>query len=377
MSDQNKMQQSAPSAAGLENEVKKPKIALLFPGQGSQKVGMGKAFFDSVPAAKAVFDEANEALGFSLSKLIFEGPEEELQLTENTQPAILAVSVAVYRALEPKLKSRDLKVCFAAGHSLGEYSAHVAAGTFSFADAVKTVRARGQFMQGAVPVGEGAMAAILGLSYERVNDVCAQVSDELTPPPPDDPSDPSEQSQAAREALADPMNPASTLAEAASRVSAVVAPANINSPEQIVISGDKASVERAAELCKEAGAKRALMLSVSAPFHCALMQPAQERLANALESVAFEDPCFDVICNVDARTVRRGADARDTLIRQVTGAVRWVECIEQLKCCGATHFVEVGPGRVLTGLNRQIDRGLVTGNVEDPAGLTKVLEMLA
>ena len=377
MSDQNEIQQSAPSPANTETETKQTKIAFLFPGQGSQSVGMGKAFYENAPAAKAVFEEADEVLGFPLSKLIFEGPEEELRLTENTQPAILTMSIAAFRTLEPALKARDLKVSLAAGHSLGEYSAHVAAGTFTFADAVKAVRARGQYMQSAVPVGEGAMAAILGLSYEKVNDICAQVSDEMTAAPPEDPGSPESQTQAAREALSDPMNPASTLAEAASRVSAVVAPANINSPEQIVISGDKASVERAAELCKEAGAKRTVMLPVSAPFHCALMQPAQEKLATALESVAFEDPCFDVICNVDARSVKRGPDARDTLIRQVTGAVRWVECIEQLKCCGATHFLEVGPGRVLTGLNRQIDRELVTANVEDPAGLAKVLAMFA
>ncbi|HLI77023.1 MAG TPA: ACP S-malonyltransferase [Acidobacteriaceae bacterium] len=377
MSDQNVDQQSTPQADSNANRTGSVKIALLFPGQGSQTVGMGRAFYDGVPAAKAVFDEADEALGFPLSKLIFEGPDEELKLTENTQPAILTMSIAVWRALEPELKARGLEVCFAAGHSLGEYSAHVAAGTFSFAHAVKTVRARGQFMQAAVPVGEGAMAAILGLPYEKVNDLCAQVSDELTPPPPEDPADPTEQTAAAREALADPANPASSIAEAASRVSAVVSPANINSPEQIVISGSKDAVERAAALCKEAGAKRTVMLPVSAPFHCALMQPAQERLGSELERVAFENPRFEVICNVDARGVHRGADARDTLIRQVTGAVRWVECIEALRSCGATHFLEVGPGRVLSGLNRQIDRSLVTANVEDPAGLEKVLGMFA
>ncbi len=375
MSDEN-VASPAPSLADAASpEPTKPKIALLFPGQGSQFVGMGRAFYDSVPAAKAVFDEADEVLGFPLSRLIFEGPEDDLKLTENTQPAILTVSVAVWRALEPELAGRGVKVCFAAGHSLGEYSAHVAAGTFRFAHAVKTVRVRGQFMQAAVPVGQGAMAAILGLPYEKVNDLCAQVSDELTPPPPEDPADPTEQTAAAREALTDPDNPASTPTEAASRVSAVVSPANINSPEQIVISGEKEAVERAAALCKEAGAKRTVMLPVSAPFHCALMQPAQENLANALESVAFEDPQFEVMSNVDARGIKRGPDARDTLIRQVTGAVRWVECIENLRECGVTHFLEVGPGRVLSGLNRQIDRSLVTANVEDPAGLQKVLEL--
>ena len=338
---------------------------------------MGHAFFESSPAARAVFEEADDALGFSLSRLIFEGPEADLKLTENTQPAILTASVAVWRALEPELKNRNLSPCFAAGHSLGEYTAHVAAGTFSFADAVRTVRSRGQLMQSAVPVGQGAMAAILGLTYDVVNDLCAQVSDELTAPPPEDPSDPSDQTAAARDALADPFNSASTLAEAASRVSAVVAPANINSPEQIVISGDLDAVTRAAALCKENGAKRTVMLPVSAPFHCALMQPAQEGLATQLESVAFHDPCFPIVCNADARFIRRGPDARDTLIRQVTGAVRWVECIQLLAATGATHFLEVGPGKVLSGLNRQIDRSLVSVNVDDPASLEKALTLFA
>ncbi len=352
-----------------------PKLALLFPGQGSQTVGMGRAFFESFPAARAVFEEADEALGFALSKLIFDGPEDDLKLTEHTQPAILTVSIAIWRVLAPELAARNLSVYFAAGHSLGEYSAHVAAETFSFADAVCAVRMRGRLMQSAVPVGQGAMAAILGLSYDDVNDLCARVSDELTAPPPEDPSNPSEQTAAARDALSDPFNPASTLAEAASRVSAVVSPANINAPEQIVISGETAAVARAAALCKEAGAKRTVNLPVSAPFHCALMQPAQEGLTTQLESVSFADPLFPVVCNVDARPVRRGPDARDTLIRQVTGAVRWVECIQQLQTSGATHFLEVGPGRVLAGLNRQIDRALVTASIEDPASLEKALAL--
>ena len=195
--------------------------------------------------------------------------------------------------------------------------------------------------------------------------------------PPADPADPGEQSAAARDALSNPFNPASTPSEAASRVSAVVAPANMNSPEQIVISGNTEAVQRAAALCKEAGAKRTVMLPVSAPFHCALMQPAQEGLANHLESVAFSDPGFTVVCNVDARSIRRGPDARDTLIRQVTGAVRWVECIQQLQGCGATHFLEVGPGRVLSGLNRQIDPTLKTASVDDPASLEKALSIFA
>jgi [acyl-carrier-protein] S-malonyltransferase len=358
------------------------RIALLFPGQGSQSVGMGRAFYDNSPAARAVFEEADDALNFPLSRLIFEGPEDALKLTENTQPAILTVSIAALRALEPELKSRILAIAFAAGHSLGEYSAHVAAGTFTFADAVRTVRSRGQFMQSAVPASQGAMAAILGLPAERINDICARVSDELTQPPPDDPSNPSAQAAAAVDALRNPSNPAATPTEAASRVSAVVAPANLNSPDQTVISGSTAAVERAAALCKEAGAKRAVMLPVSAPFHCKLMQPAQEQLAAALESIVFNDSAFPVAANVDARLLHRGPEVRDALIRQVTGAVRWVECIQLLQQSGATHFIEVGPGRVLSGLNRQIlksetARAFATTNVEDPASLEKTLAILS
>ncbi|HEX4154316.1 MAG TPA: ACP S-malonyltransferase [Acidobacteriaceae bacterium] len=358
-----------------------PQLALLFPGQGSQTVGMGRALYDSSPAARAVFDEADAALNFPLSKLIFEGPEEDLKLTENTQPAILTVSIAALRALSPELKSRNLSIAFAAGHSLGEYTAHVAAGTFTFADAVRTVRARGQFMQSAVPAGQGAMAAILGLPAERINDICARVSDELTQTPPDNPANPSEQAAAAIDALHDPANPALTPTEAASRVSAVVSPANLNSPDQVVISGSKEAVERAAALCKEAGAKRTVMLPVSAPFHCKLMQPAQEQLASALEAISFADPLFPVAANVDARLLHRGPEVRDALIRQVTGPVRWVECIQLLQQSGATHFIEVGPGKVLSGLNRQIlktetARALITTNVEDPASLEKTLALL-
>jgi [acyl-carrier-protein] S-malonyltransferase len=361
-----------PTPAPVETPIT-PSIALLFPGQGSQTVGMGRALYDAFPAARAVFEEADDALGFALSDIIFNGPEDTLKLTEHTQPAILTVSVAAFRVLEPELKSRGLSVALAAGHSLGEYSAHVAAGTFSFADAVRTVRSRGQFMQSAVPPGEGAMAAILGLPADQINDLCARVSDELTQAPPRDPANPTAQAFAAVDAVTDPANPASTPAEAASRVSAVVSPANLNSPDQTVISGSKTAVERAAELCKEAGAKRTIMLQVSAPFHCALMLPAQERLASTLESVAFHDPSFPVAANVDARLMTRGPEVRDALIRQVIGPVRWVECIELLRQSGVTHWIEIGPGKVLTSLNRQIDRALATANVEDPASLEKAL----
>jgi [acyl-carrier-protein] S-malonyltransferase len=353
------------------------RIALLFPGQGSQNVGMGRALYDAFPAARAVFEEADDALSFALSDIIFNGPEDQLRLTEHTQPAILTVSIAAQRVLEPELASRNLSIAFAAGHSLGEYSAHVAAGTFSFADAVRTVRSRGQFMQTAVPAGEGAMAAILGLPAERVNDICAAVSDELTQPPPPDATDPIAQAEVVLDAITDPANPTTDPVEAAARVSAVVSPANLNSPDQIVISGSKDAVELAAERCKAAGAKRAVMLQVSAPFHCALMQPAEDELANTLESIPFHDPCFPVAANVDARLLVRGSEIRDALIRQVTGAVRWVECIQLLRQNGATHFIEVGPGKVLTGLNRQIDRGLTTLNVEDPASLEKTLASFA
>jgi [acyl-carrier-protein] S-malonyltransferase len=325
-------------------------IALLFPGQGSQSVGMGRDLYDNFAAARAVFEEADEALGFALSKVIFEGPEETLRLTEHTQPAILTVSTAAARVLT----EAGVTAAMAAGHSLGEYSAHVAAGTLSFADAVRAVRLRGRYMQQAVPAGEGAMAAILGLDPELIRVICEQVEDKLTPLPGDP--------------------------EVLNFVpgSAVVAAANLNSPGQTVISGAKAAVERAAELCKQAGAKRAVMLPVSAPFHCKLMQPAQESLARDLAALEFRDPTFPVAANVSATLIATGDAARSALIAQVTGAVRWVECIELLAAQGATQFIEVGPGRVLSGLLKQIQGKDATAalNVEDSASLEKTLAAL-
>lgn len=308
-------------------------IAFLFPGQGSQSVGMGRDLVEKFPAAKAVFEEADDALGYSLSQLCIEGPEDQLKLTEYTQPAILTVSVAAARVLA----DHGVTATMAAGHSLGEYSAHVAAGTLTFADAVRTVRLRGQFMQEAVPQGKGGMSAILGLDAGRIGELCQQASDEHN---------------------------------------CIVAPANMNAPEQTVISGEASAVTRAGELCKEAGAKRVVPLPVSAPFHCKMMEPAAERLAAELERVVILDPQIPVASNIDARMISRRADVRDCLIRQVTGAVRWVECIELLKTSGATTFIEVGPGKVLSGLMRQIDRAQKMLNVEDGDSLQKTLAAL-
>jgi len=309
------------------------KLAFLFPGQGSQAVGMGHDLSEKFSIAKQTFQEADDALGFPLSKLCFEGPEEQLKLTEFTQPAIFTVSIAAQRVLAEKGVSPSL----VAGHSLGEYSADVAAGVLPFADAVKTVRNRGRYMQEAVPAGEGAMAAILGLAPEAVIDLCAK---------------------------------------AAAEAGSVVSAANLNSPEQTVISGAAAAVEKAAALANEAGAKKVVMLAVSAPFHCALMQPAQDRLAADLQQLSFSAPSLPVVTNVDAALRTDAEQLRDALVRQVTGSVRWVESMRRLIEQRPTHFIEVGPGRVLAGLMRQIDRSQTALNVGDEASLEKTLAAL-
>ncbi len=306
-------------------------IAFLFPGQGAQVIGMGKELAEKYPVARQTFEEADEALGYKLSHLCFDGPEEKLRLTEITQPAILTTSVAALRVLREK----GVNSSFVAGHSLGEYSAHVAAGTMTFPDAVRTVRNRGKYMQEAVPVGVGAMAAILGMDLEKVTAVCAD---------------------AAQGEVCDP--------------------ANINSAEQIVISGHTAAVGRATKLASERGAKRAIMLSVSAPFHCSLMKPAQDRLAVDLQSLGFQTPVVPVVCNVDAGLIEDADRARDALVRQVTGAVKWDPSIRLLIAEGIQIFVEVGPGKVLCGLMRQIDRSKACANVGDKASLLKSLEQL-
>ena len=308
------------------------KLAFLFPGQASQYPGMGRDLFDHFPESRAVFEEADDALGFSISKICFEGSEEDLKLTENTQPAILTVSVAAFRALE----SRGIMPDFAAGHSLGEYSALVAAGAMAFSDAVKLARRRGSYMQAAVPAGEGAMAAILGLSPSDVAEVCKKAAD-----------------------------------------NEIVSPANLNSPEQTVISGSASAVKRAVEIASQSGAKRSVMLPVSAPFHCALMKPAQDRFEKDLRATNFSALRFPVVTNADAGAVTSGDEAREALIRQITLPVRWLDSVREIIESGVTVFVEVGPGKVLSGLMRQIDRSVRCFNVEDSASLQAALDKIA
>jgi [acyl-carrier-protein] S-malonyltransferase len=307
-------------------------IAFLFPGQGSQAIGMGKELAEQYPIARETFEEADEALGHKLSQLCFVGPEDQLRLTEITQPAILTASVAAWRVVH----ENGFKPGFVAGHSLGEYSAHVAAGTLSFVDAVRTVRHRGKYMQEAVPIGVGTMAAILGMEFEKVAEVCRDASQ-----------------------------------------GEVCEPANINSPEQIVISGHTAAVERATKLADDRGAKRAKVLPVSAPFHCSLMKPAQDRLAIDLSSMIFNKPTAGVVCNVDAALLEDADRSRDALIRQVTGSVKWEQSMRVLIEQGVDTFIEIGPGKVLCGLMRQIDRSQKCLNVGDEASLQKTLEQIA
>ena len=308
-------------------------LAYIFPGQGSQFSGMGKDLADKYPAARQVFQEADDALGFAISRLCFEGTAEELQLTENTQPAILTTSVAVLRALEAEGAPAP---GYVAGHSLGEYSALVAAGALSLADAVRTVRLRGRFMHEAVPVGTGAMAAVMGADAGTVEEACAEA-----------------------------------------RQDEVCSPANINSPNQVVIAGHAGAVDRCVTVLKERWGKRAIKLNVSAPFHCRLMMPAQERLAAELEKLEFNDLRLPLVTNVDAAMIHSGVEARGALVRQVSSPVRWLESVRMLISEGVQTFVEVGPGKVLCGLVRQIERGATCVNAGDAEGLVAAKEALA
>ncbi|NMC33294.1 MAG: ACP S-malonyltransferase [Veillonellaceae bacterium] len=304
--------------------------AFLFPGQGSQSVGMGKDLADHFPVARAVFEEADQALGFSISKLCFDGPEEELRKTFNTQPAILTVSVAALRVIQ----EAGLVCDITAGHSLGEYSALVAAGVLEFADAVRLVNKRGQFMQEAVPLGEGAMAAVLGMDREKVVEICAEVEKE------------------------------------AGAVQAV----NFNCPGQIVIAGKTAAVEKAAAALKAAGAKRAIMLPVSAPFHSTLLQPAAEKLAVELDKVAFHEPKLPVVANVTGKISSTSREIKQLLVTQAANPVLWEDCVATIAASGVASSVEIGPGKVLTGFTKKIAPNIATLNVEDVESLQKTLD---
>ncbi len=306
------------------------KKAFIFPGQGSQKVGMIKDLYDAYPVVRQLFEEADDALGFSLTKLCFEGPDEELMKTYNTQPAILTASTACSRVLAQEGLTPDI----VAGHSLGEYSALVAAGSLSFADAVRTVRQRGQFMQEAVPLGEGSMAAILGLDGEAIKAICDTVSAEVGP------------------------------------VQAV----NFNCPGQIVIAGAAKPVEAAVEALKAAGAKRAILLHVSAPFHSTLMEPAARRLAGVLDGISISDAAIPVVANVNGQVETAAADIKTALVKQAASPVLWIDCANTMAAAGAEVFVEVGPGKVLTGFTRKINKKIHSENVEDVSSLQKTLE---
>jgi [acyl-carrier-protein] S-malonyltransferase len=311
------------------------KLAFVFPGQGSQYVGMGQAIAQAFPAARGALDEADAALSGGLHKLMFEGPEDELRKTANTQPAILAASVAVHRALVREAGGAFQPAAYFAGHSLGEYSALVAAGAMSLRDGVRAVRARGTFMQEAVPPGEGAMAAILGLDPAQVREACAEAREQ--------------------------------------EKGKVVEPANYNSPEQTVIAGHASAVDRAIAIAKAKGAKRTVPLPVSAPFHCPLMAPVQPRLAEVLAGVQLKQPSAPVIANATAEPNTDPARIVPLLLTQVTAPVRWMETVQRMALDGVDTVIELGPGKVLTGLTRRIDKGLRAYAIEDPAGLSAVL----